>query len=161
MISCGKMALKSGFLYQYCGKHGKNWKRRYCILYEDGCLGIYHDDEHTGNSNNKITLHKCCKKISTGIECYKWNSIILPKGEQGLDCLFSIQVKSFAFKKDYTFAAESNKECDEWVSFMERLLFKSAMVGRYVDVFAEEMDVSTQWTRDISLRTFLYCACKQ
>ena len=137
------MALQSGLLYQYCGTIRQTWKRRNCILYQDGYLVIHQDGNH-GNVVKKLLLQRCCKKVLTGIECHKWNSIVLPKGVQGLDCMFSIQVKHFTFKKDYVFLAESNEKCEEWTKMVEKVLFTSAMTGDCIGVFSEAMGVPTK-----------------
>ena len=125
---------------QYCGTVGKSWKRRYCVLYEDGYLAI-HEGENHPETEKKILLQRCCKKISTGIECHKWDSMILPKGVEGLDSMFSIKVKTFTFKKDYIFLADNDHECEHWVRMIEKVLFTSAMMGDCLNVFSEDMHI--------------------
>lgn len=134
------MSSKSGYLHIYSGKRGKTWKIRYCVLYEDGYFSIYHNHECT-EAEKKILLKRFCKKISSGIECYKWHSMVLPKGVEDLDSLFSIKVKGFPFKKDYIFAAENEAECQEWVEMLDKVLFTSVTIGNCMDVFSEQMQV--------------------
>eukprot|EP00112_Aurelia_sp_Birch-Aquarium-sp1_P004742 Seg1539.9 transcript_id=Seg1539.9/GoldUCD/mRNA.D3Y31 product="Pleckstrin-like domain-containing family B member 2" protein_id=Seg1539.9/GoldUCD/D3Y31 len=134
-----KMATKSGWLHQYSGKLGKIWKNRYCVLYEDGYLSVFHKPGHA-STEKRILLKRACKQILTGCESYKWNSIDLPKGVEELDCLFSIKVKKGKMTKVYCFAAQSVTDCEDWVSSLETAMFKTAMLGGdHVGVFAEAM----------------------
>ena len=134
------MSLKSGLLYHYCGGVRKRWKRRYCVLYEDGYL-VIHKDSEDSNVVKKLLLKLCCKKISTGIECHTWNSMVLPKGVEGLDGLFSLKMKYLTFSKTYVFLTDRNKDCEEWVKMVEKVLFTSSMLGDCIGVFSEAMNV--------------------
>ena len=122
------MASKSGWLYKTSGLNGKCWKKKYCVLYEDGKFEIFLGANKT-SKNKQILLTRVCKRIQTGTECYKWNSIVLPKDVQGLECLFSMEIRKYRVKKTYTFAAANEEERDEWVREIGKILYTSVLFG--------------------------------
>ena len=67
--------------------------------------------------------------------------MVLPKGVENLDCMFSIKVKYFTFKKDYVLLAESRETCEEWTRMIDKVLFTSAMTGDCIGIFSEAMQV--------------------
>eukprot|EP00794_Sanderia_malayensis_P020339 gene20339-22341_t len=103
---------KSGWLEKYCGTIFKSWKRRYCVLYNDGEFAIY-EGPNQATADTRINMQRNCKEILIGFAC---GAINLPKGQSSVDSLFCIKTKQ---GKEYYFVAGSDRECNEWIGVLE------------------------------------------
>ena len=112
-----KMAIKSGWLFKYSDSLFSDWKKRYCVLYEDGRFSIFRKPGHTALDQSLI-MRTDCKQIVTGYECHKWKAIHFPKGTLELESLFSLKTRQRHLTNEIIFAAKTPNECDEWVEVL-------------------------------------------
>ena len=90
--------LESGIIW-------KGWKRKYCVLYNDGEFSMY-DGVADATANTRINMKTDCHRLEVGQDC---GTVALPKNrEKSLGCLFGIFCDG---KKSHYFLCASQEEC--------------------------------------------------